>query len=89
MAQITAKELAVKLGTDPRTVRKFLRSTLDDTPGKGSRYAIEGKQVQSLKKKFKAWDENRTPKVEEVEPELIEENDIADPEVAEELDAIE
>ena len=58
---LSAKELASKLDTDPRTVRKFLRSHLDETPGKGSRYQIEGKQVASLRKAFKAWDENRKP----------------------------
>ena len=56
---LTAKDLAGKLDTDPRTVRKFLRSDAKqngtDTPGKGSRYAIEAKQVRSLQKRFDAW----------------------------------
>lgn len=61
MAQITAKELAVACDTDPRTVRKFLRSHLDETPGKGSRYGIEKRQVKSLTKAFHAWDAARKP----------------------------
>lgn len=65
MAQITAKELAVACDTDPRTVRKFLRSHLPETPGKGARYAIEKRQVASLRKAFKAWDESRKPATED------------------------
>lgn len=56
---LTPKELAVKLQSDPRTVRKFLRAEAKangtETPGKGSRWAIEAKQVRSLAKKFAAW----------------------------------
>lgn len=80
MATITAKELAAKLDTDPRTVRKFLRSHLDETPGKGSRYAIEGKQVASLKKAFRVWDENRRPAPEpEVTDEVADEVEVDAP----------
>lgn len=69
MSTITAKELATRLDTDARTVRKFLRSdaaagNAEGTPGKGSRYAIEAKQVASLKKRFNAWNAARTAKVE-------------------------
>lgn len=56
---LTTKELAEEFETDPRTLRKFLRATLDETPGKGSRYAIQAKQVRSLKSKFQKWDEAR------------------------------
>lgn len=61
MAQFTTAEVAEKFGTTPRTLRKFLRSdarsngTADSLPGKGSRYAIEGKQLAPLKKRFTAW----------------------------------
>jgi hypothetical protein len=74
MATISAKELAVKLDTDPRTVRKFLRSHMEETPGKGARYAIEAKQVRSLASAFKKWDAARqvaeTDETEEVEVEV-------------------
>jgi predicted transcriptional regulator len=63
MAQITASELATELDTDARTVRKFLRADAkaqgNTTPGKGSRYAIERREVRSLAKRFAAWDEAR------------------------------
>lgn len=60
MATITPKEFAVKVGSDGRTVRKFLRSIDSvESPGKGGRYAIEAKQVKSLTAQFSKWDEAR------------------------------
>lgn len=61
MATITAKEFAARVGTDPRTVRKFIRSEsgLNTKVGKGQRWALEGKQVASLTKRFRTWDETR------------------------------
>lgn len=61
MAQHTTAQVAEKFGTTPRTLRKFLRSdarangNADALPGKGSRYAIEGKDLAPLKKRFGAW----------------------------------
>lgn len=61
MATITPKEFAQKVDSDGRTVRKFLRSITpkDEQPGKGSRWAIENRQVRSLTTKFRKWDEER------------------------------
>ena len=61
MATITPAEFAQKLGSDPRTVRKFLRSEagMNARVGKGSRWALESKQIASLTKKFRKWDEAR------------------------------
>lgn len=59
MAQITTTELATELGTDSRTVRKFLRADArsrgEAIPGKGARWSIERREVRSLKKRFDAW----------------------------------
>lgn len=61
MAQFSTAEVAEKFDTTPRTLRKFLRAdareqgAADSLPGKGARYAIEGKQLASLKKRFNAW----------------------------------
>jgi len=67
MATLTAKEIATQFGTDARTLRKFLRSDAKvnstETPGKGARYAIEAKQVRTLRKRFDAWVASRTPAV--------------------------
>ena len=56
---LTAKEIAQRFDTDPRTLRKFLRADAKanstETPGKGSRYAIEARQVKSLQRRFNAW----------------------------------
>lgn len=58
MATITVQELATDLGTDARTARKFLRSVTpaDAQPGKGSRWAIEKRDVRSLKSKFSKFE---------------------------------
>jgi hypothetical protein len=59
-ADITAKDLAVEAGTDPKTMRKFLRSHLDATersdekPGQGGRYAFTRKEANKLLKAFAA-----------------------------------
>lgn len=59
MAQITTAEFAAELGTDTRTVRKFLRSITpkDEQPGKGSRWVLEGnkKEMTRSKKQFAEW----------------------------------
>lgn len=59
MAQITTAEFAAELGTDTRTVRKFLRSITpkDEQPGKGSRWALEGnkRSLTAMRKQFAAW----------------------------------
>lgn len=61
MAQFTTTEVAEKFGTTPKTLRKFLRTdargrdAADSLPGKGSRYAIEGKDLKSLQGRFNKW----------------------------------
>lgn len=61
MAQFTTAEVAEKFETTPRTLRKFLRAdakaaeATDSLPGKGSRYAIEGKALAGMKKRFATW----------------------------------
>lgn len=59
MAQITTAEFAAELGTDTRTVRKFLRSITpkDEQPGKGSRWVLEGnkREMAKSKKQFAEW----------------------------------
>lgn len=61
MTAYTTAEVAEKLETTPRTLRKFLRAdakergTTDALPGKGSRYSIGGKEIAPLKKRFAKW----------------------------------
>lgn len=59
MAQITTTELATELGTDGRTLRKFLRATTpkENHPGKGSRWVLEGnkRDIARYQKQFAEW----------------------------------
>jgi hypothetical protein len=54
---LTTRQTAQKLGTDPRTLRRFLRSDASGRGkvGKGKRYEFTAPQVPALKKKFAAW----------------------------------
>ena len=66
---LTTAEVAERLDTDPRTLRKFLRSGegFDMKVGKGHRWAIEAKDVRSLKSRFTKWDAARTAPAAEVD----------------------
>jgi hypothetical protein len=78
---LTPAEIATEFDTDARTVRKFLRSVTpkDAQPGKGSRWAIEKKQLRSLRSQYGKWvaaqeaaraaREEATDEVEETAPE--------------------
>lgn len=54
MATIDIATLAIELDTDARNTRKFLRAITpkDAQPGKGSRWAIEKRDIRSLRSKF-------------------------------------
>lgn len=51
---LSAKEAATELGTDARTLRKFLRKR-NGLVGQGQRWAIDRKDLKALKKEFDAW----------------------------------
>ena len=51
---LSAKEAANKLGTDARTLRKFLRKR-SGVIGQGNRWAIEPKELKKLRKEFEKW----------------------------------
>ena len=88
---LTVKEVAEKMGTDGRTLRKFLRHQVkesggtvgEDTPGKGGRYAIEAKKVAKLQRDFAAWNEARRAPVatDDEDPEAEEETESVEDEV--------
>lgn len=50
----SAKDLAQECDTDPRSMRKFLRSHLpaDEQPGQGGRYVFTKGEVTKIKKAF-------------------------------------
>lgn len=59
-ATMTPSELSTELSSDPKTVRKFLRSITprEGQPGKGSRWAVPANksQLTKLRKQFTEWD---------------------------------
>lgn len=77
MAAMTAQELATELGTDARTIRKFLRSVTDkeNQPGKGARWSIEKKHLRTLRKQYTDWDAARQTAADEAE---VDENETED-----------
>ncbi len=63
---LSAAALADKIGTDARTIRKFLRAdraaqaevkgdAAPTAPGKGSQWAIEAREVRALTARFNKW----------------------------------
>lgn len=89
---VTPKELAQELGTDAKSLRKFLREFFKDheldTPGQGGRYAITGKQAQQIRKAFntkparpKAPEVDETEEVEDIADEVDEVDDTTDEDV--------
>ena len=74
MATITTSEFAEIIDANPRTARKFLRFDARERgieiPGKGSRWAIEKRDIRGLQKRFKEWDaaqkEMRAAKLQEI-----------------------
>lgn len=55
---LTTKAVAERLGTDPKTLRVFLRATSQGV-GSGSRYAFTAKDVALLRVKFTKWTAER------------------------------
>lgn len=84
--ELSSKMVAEELGTDPRTLRRFLRD--DPTyrnAGSGGRYVFTKRDMPTLKKRFDAWQagvesrrakRNTTglinrPKTPDIEPDVI------------------
>lgn len=55
---LSTREVAEKVGTDPKTLRVFLRATSQGV-GSGKRYALPAKDVPKVKKEFVAWEAER------------------------------
>lgn len=64
---ITTAEFADQLGTDSKTLRKFLRKQMskENQPGQGGRYTFDASEVKRL---TKAWDKWSEGKVDSDEP---------------------
>jgi hypothetical protein len=63
MAYVTVKQAAASIGTDPKTLRRFMRAYVTrkggvvgvDTPGRGGRYAIDEDSMLAMHQAFDAW----------------------------------
>lgn len=53
-ATVTPAQLAVEFGTDPKTMRRFLRNVTQAKAGKGGRWAIDAALVPELKERWEA-----------------------------------
>lgn len=54
---LTSREVAELVGTDPKTLRRFLRDPKSTfvAAGQGGRYSFVKKDIAGLKKRFTAW----------------------------------
>lgn len=78
MAEVlSAKELAIELGCDARTCRKFLRDIVppEEQPGQGGRWTFTPKQAKKLVRKFEEWNSAKTKRQTATAPEDVEELD--------------
>jgi DNA-binding transcriptional MerR regulator len=62
---VDTREAAAKLGTDPRTLRRFLRSPMStfQAVGSGARYEFTDRDLTTLRKRFEDWANTSTPAV--------------------------
>jgi hypothetical protein len=62
-AELTTKEFAAAIGTDPKTLRKFLRDSTprDQHPGKGSRWVLPGSKavLAKARRDFAKWQKDQ------------------------------
>ena len=53
---LSASDMAAAVGTDPRTLRKFLRASSHyEACGQGKRYTFAKKDIAPMKKRFAEW----------------------------------
>jgi hypothetical protein len=85
----TAKQIAVRVGTDAKTLRKFFRSPAStvDPVGQGGRYEFDAALLPKIREEFNAWKRRgstpkgrnappkNTPVIEEDPVEEIEDDD--------------
>lgn len=60
----SAKQVATRIGTDAKQLRKFFRSTTDfDAVGQGGRYDFPESMLPEIKAKFDAWNSTKVRRV--------------------------
>ena len=57
----TAKQVATRIGTDAKTLRKFFRSAAStvEPVGQGGRYEFDAEDMPQIKKEFDGWNTTR------------------------------
>lgn len=61
--ELTAPQLAQQIGTDPKTLRRFLRENDSyRNPGSGKRYSFTKSEAASVERAFKNWISSRRPR---------------------------
>ncbi len=87
----SAKQVATRIGTDAKSLRKFFRthSSLVEAVGQGGRYEFAGDDIPRIKEEFEAWKKNagRRGTKKEVEPTPVEIEEAEDE--FEDLDSVE
>jgi len=60
--EYTAKQVATRIGTDSKTLRKFFRSSAStvEPVGQGGRYVFDADKLPQIKAEFDAWNKNRS-----------------------------
>ena len=68
----TAKQVAMRCGTDAKTMRKFFRSNHSTTEavGQGGRYEFDAKDLPKIKEEFAAWLTRSSVKRPKIAPEI-------------------
>lgn len=62
MSQMTTVQAAEAVGTDARTLRKFLRASAHyDAVGQGKRYEFDEADLDALSQRFKDWSKPSAP----------------------------
>lgn len=91
-ASITPKDFAEMVGSDPKTVRRFLRSISSNRAGKGGRWTIDASDVDELKTRWAARGASQTValKLDEDEvDDIVAETDAEFEELTDDVDELE
>lgn len=80
---VTPAELALAFGTDPKTMRRFLRNVTQAKAGKGGRWAIDAALVPELKERWESRNAASATVTELPDDEVAELTDEIDEDVAE------
>lgn len=62
--EYTAKQIATRIGTDAKTLRKFFRSPAStvEPVGQGGRYVFDAADLPKIQGEFNKWNSNKKPR---------------------------